>query len=178
MHRPTELTIRVNDVRDLFRVHEFDPFSDDVETLGSIDAMAQLPHLVSQLKYVRLHVVVPAERFGAETEATVRRAFGRYCAYMIAESRRKLAAMRWVGIRTFFVGLFFFALSLAASTAVQRALFFPEPFRTLASESFIVAGWVVIWQPLDTLVQGWWPHWEEERTFRAISDIPLRVSAG
>jgi hypothetical protein len=33
-----------------------------------------------------------------------------------------------------------------------------------------------MWQPLDTLVAGWWPQWEEERTFKAISAIPLRVA--
>ena len=83
--------------------------------------------------------------------------------------------MRWVGSRTFLVGLFFFGISLAASTAVGRLLFIPEALRTLAAESLIVAGWVVIWQPLDTLVQGWWPQWEEERTFRALAALPLSV---
>jgi protein-S-isoprenylcysteine O-methyltransferase Ste14 len=80
-----------------------------------------------------------------------------------------------VGLRTFLVGLAFFGISLAASTAVTQMLWIPDVLRTLASESLIVAGWVVIWQPLDSLVQGWWPQWEEERTFRAIRSLPLRV---
>lgn len=175
--RPNEVTVRVNDVRELFTERAFDPFNDDAEAIGSIARMAQLPHLVSQLKTIRLRVLVPAGTLTPQTEDQVRRALHRYCAHMIAETRRKLAAMRWVGVRTFLVGLIFFGISLAASTAVGRALFIPEGLRTLASESLIVAGWVVIWQPLDTLVQGWWPQWEEERTFRAIGALPLRVEA-
>jgi hypothetical protein len=176
MAHSTEVTVKVNDVHELFREHEFDPFVDDAEQIGSIAAMAQLPHLVSRLKEIRLRVLVPAETLTPQTEARVRRALARYCAHAIAEARRKLAAMRWVGLRTFLVGLVFFGISLAASTAVGRLLFIPEGLRTLASESLIIAGWVIMWQPLDTLVAGWWPQWEEERTFKAISAIPLRVA--
>jgi hypothetical protein len=171
----TEVTVKVANVRDLFRDHEFDPFEDDVESVGSIAQMAQLPHLVEKLRELKLRVLVPAASFTPQTEGDVRRALRRYSAHMIAEARRKLAAMRWVGVRSFLVGLIFFGISLAASNAVGRMLFIPEGLRTLASESLIVAGWVVIWQPLDTLVQGWWPQWKEERTFRAIGALPLRV---
>jgi hypothetical protein len=171
----TEVTVKVNDVRELFREREFDPFEDDVETIGSIARMAQLPHLVSKLRELKLRVLVPAAGFTPQTEAQVKRALHRYAAHMIGDARRKLAAMRWVGVRTFLIGLTFFGISLAASAAVGRMLFIPEELRTLAAESLIVAGWVVIWQPLDTLVQGWWPQWEEERTFRAIGALPLRI---
>jgi hypothetical protein len=173
----TEVTVKVKDVRDLFRKHEFDPFADDLDAIGSIAEMAQLPHLVSKLREIQLRVLVPRDALTAQTEAQVRLALRRYSVHMIAEARRKLAAMRWVGIRTFLVGVVFFGISLAASSAVGRMLFIPEGLRTLASESLIVAGWVVIWQPLDTLVQGWWPQWEEERTFRAIGSLPLHVEA-
>lgn len=174
--RPTEVTVKVSDVRELFSERAFDPFSDD-EGIASIAGIAHLPHLVSQLNDLRLRVLVPASVLTPQTETLVQRALAQYCAHMIAQARAKLAAMRWVGIRTFAIGIVFFGLSLAASTAVARALFLPEGLRTLASESLIVAGWVVIWQPLDTLVQGWWPQWQEERTFRALSALPIRVDS-
>lgn len=173
--RPNEVTVRVSDIRELFAERRFDPFNDDVEAVTSIGQMAQLPHLVSKLNTIRLRVLVPAGEITPETERQVRRALERYCKHMISEARRKLAAMRWVGVRTFLVGLVFFGISLAASAAVARMLWIPDGIRTLATESLIVAGWVVIWQPLDTLVQGWWPQWEEERTFQAIGALPLRI---
>jgi hypothetical protein len=174
--RSNQVTVKVSDVRQLFATRDFDPFEDDVETIGSVARMAQLPHLVSQLQNTRLRVLVPASTLTAQTESQVRRALERYSVHMVGEAQRKLAALRWVGLRTFLIGLIFFAVSLAASTAVARMLFIPEGLRTLASESLIVAGWVVIWQPLDTLVQGWWPQWEEERTFRALGELPVTVA--
>jgi hypothetical protein len=176
-HRRIEVTVQVNDVNDLFRERAFDPFTDDVGTVPSIAAMAQLPHLVSSVDRLRLRILLPGEQLAPQTEARVKRALLRYCYHMIAQARRKLSAMRWVGVRTLGVGLLFFAVSLAASTAVQRALWIPEELRVLASESLIVAGWVLLWQPLDTLVSGWWPQWEEERTFKAIRAIPVSVHA-
>ena len=174
-HRSSEITVQVRDVAELFREHEFDPFSDEIGGVPSIAAVAQLPHLVSRLKTLKLRILVPQEQMTPHTEARVKRAILRYCAHMIAQAQQKLAAMRWVGIRTLLIGLAFFGVSLVASTAVQRLLFIPESLRVLASESLIVAGWVVIWQPMDTLVQGWWPHWEEERTYRGLSTIPVSV---
>jgi hypothetical protein len=173
--RPKQIEIELDDVHDLFAEHDFDPFADDVGTIPSIARLAQLPQVVSQLRTARLCVLLPARSVTPQTEAQVQRAYQRYCAHSIAEARRKLAAMRWVGLRTFLLGLVLFGVSLAASTSVGRLLFIPEALRTVIGESLIVAGWVVIWQPLDTLVQGWWPQWEEERTFRALSAVPLQV---
>lgn len=175
--RAGEIAIAVNDPRELFREREFDPFNDDIESVSSIARMAQLPHIARRLKGVTLRIVMPREVLAQFSEAAVRLALQKYCAHMIAEARRRLAAQRWVGLRTFAVGLVLFALSLAASTGVQRLLFIPEDLRTLASEALIVAGWVVLWQPLDTLVSGWWPIWEEERTFKSISEMRVTVQA-
>ena len=174
-HRSREVTVQVNDLHDLFRVRDFDPFTDEIESVSSIASIAQLPHLVSKLRTTKLRILVPREQLTPQTEARVKRALQRYCAHMIAEARSGLAAMRWVGLRTFLVGLVFFGVSLAASTGVQRLLWIPEELRVLASEALIVAGWVIVWQPLDTLVQGWWPHWEQERTFKTVSTMPLSV---
>jgi hypothetical protein len=176
-HQSTEVTIRVNDLGDLFRERDFDPFTDDVESLSSLAQIAQLPHLAPKLRTAKLQILLPQERITPQTEALVRHALQRYCEHMITEARRKLVALRWVGLRGLFIGVVFFGISLAASTGAQRMLWIPENLRLLVSESLVVAGWVVIWQPLDSLVQGWWPHWEEERTFKAMSAMQLSVHA-
>ena len=173
--RSKEITVKVNDVRELFAQRAFDPFADEPEGLESIAEMARLPHLVSKLDTIRLRVLVPSSTLTSQTESQVRRALERYCGHAVTEARRKLAALRWVGLRTFAIGIAFFGISLAASTAVNKMLFIPDALRTLAAESLIVAGWVLLWQPLDTLVSGWWPQWEEERTFRAIGAVPIDV---
>ena len=39
----TEVTVKVNDLRELFRERDFDPFADDGDTIGSIAEMAAPP---------------------------------------------------------------------------------------------------------------------------------------
>jgi hypothetical protein len=34
-----------------------------------------------------------------------------------------------------------------------------------------------MWQPMDTLIQGWLPIRQQERTFRAIDSMPATVEA-
>src|SRR5579863_3050364 len=140
--RPNEVTIKVNDIRELFAEHRFDPFADDDDTIPSIAQMAQLPNLVSSLDTVTLRVLVPASSLTPATEVQAQRALERYCRHMILETRQRLAAMRWVGLRSFAVGWFFFGLSLAAVAAIAKMLWIPADVRELASETLIVAGWV------------------------------------
>src|SRR5690348_3275902 len=112
--RPREITLALDDVSDLFRERDFNPFTDDPNTIRSLAAMAQTPNLVAGLSKSTLHVVLPAEKISPDTEQRLQRAMQRYCVHMVADVRRRLAALRWVGLRTSVVGISFFALSLIA----------------------------------------------------------------
>jgi hypothetical protein len=68
--RSTEVTVKVNDVRELFREREFDPFRDDAADLGSIARMAQLPHLVAKLNASKLRILLPEQSLTPETKNT------------------------------------------------------------------------------------------------------------
>jgi hypothetical protein len=174
LHR---VTISADDVGDLFRDRPFDPFQDEVGTLSSLAQLAELPQLARKLRATEVLVLVPPSQFSPDTEQRVRQALQRYCQHAIVETRRKSAAQRWVGWRSLLAGVFFFGLSLAAAAAIGRWTGVPENLRTLASESLIVAGWVVIWMPLDALVQGLWPYWRVERTYAALSAVRLTVKS-
>ena len=127
--RFTRVTISVDDPIELFRMHEFDPFTDDVDSVSSLAQLAQLPHLIKTIRTTELYILLPKERVTPQTQAQVRHALGRYCDHMVAEARRKLVALRWVGLRTMALGLVIFGIGLAASTAVGRLLWVPEGLR-------------------------------------------------
>lgn len=169
------VTIRVGDVRDLFRERPFDPFEDDVGTLSSLAQLAELPQFAGTLRTTEVVVLVPASHFTPGAEARVRRALQQYCRHAIVATRRTSAAQRRVGARGLLAGVIFFGISLALAAAVGRWTIVPESLRTVAAESLIVAGWVVIWMPLDALVQGLWPYWRVERTYEALAAVRLSV---
>jgi hypothetical protein len=41
----------------------------------------------------------------------------------------------------------------------------------------VIAGWVIMWQPMDTLILGWLPIRQQQRTFRAIGSMRATVEA-
>jgi hypothetical protein len=175
--RAAELTIHARTLAELFSERVFDPFTDDANELWSIAQIAQLPNVLSSLGRSRLRVLLPSEEVSPQTQTDVELAIGRYCCHKIAEAARQMAAWRRVAVSTFAWGLAFFAISLLLTTGLERAAFLPGAIRTLAIETLVIAGWVIMWQPMDTLIQGWLPIREQERTFRAIGSMRATVEA-
>jgi hypothetical protein len=174
---PAELTIRARELRELFCEREFDPFVDDANTLWSIAQIAQLPDVTSKLGTMRLRILLPSEDVSPQTQACVEQAIARYCSRKIADARLEMAAWRHGAVSTFLWGLSFFAISLLLTAGVQQTDVLPEAMRTLVIETLVIAGWVIMWQPMDTLIQGWLPIRKQERTFRAIGSMHATVEA-
>ncbi len=172
-----EIVVRADEPRDLFRTREFDPFAGDPASLWTIAQVAELGATPSALARMTLRILLPRDHVSPDSVAIVRSAIQRYCAHRIAEAKVGLLVWRRVAWRAFFIGFGFFVLSLAATAGVQHAGFLPEEIRTIAAETFVIAGWIFMWQPLDDLIQGWFPIRERERTFKAIGAMRLVVDA-
>jgi len=174
---PTELTIHARELRELFSEREFDPFVDDAGALQSIAQIARFPNVTSSLGKMRLRVLLPSEEVLPQTQARVERAIARYCSHKIAEARLQMAEWRHGALSTFLWGLAFFAVSLLLTAGLQQTDFLPDAIRTLAIETLVIAGWVFMWQPMDTLILGWLPIRQQERTFRAIGLMRTTIEA-
>ena len=174
---PTELTIHAREFRELFSEREFDPFVDDTDALSSIAQIARFPNVTSSLEKTRLRVLLPAAEVSSQTQTRVERAIARYCSHKIAEARLQMAEWRHGALSAFLWGLAFFALSLLLTAGVQHSGFLPDAVRTLAVETLVIAGWVILWQPMDTLILGWLPIRQKERTYRTIASMPTTIEA-
>jgi hypothetical protein len=174
---PTELTIHARELRELFSEREFDPFADDADALQSIAQIARFPNVTSSLGRMRLRILLPSVDVSPQTQTRVERAIARYCSHKIAEARLQMAEWRHGALSTFLWGLAFFALSLLLTAGLQHTDFLPDAIRTLAVETLVIAGWVIMWQPMDTLILGWLPIRQQERTFRAIGSMRATIEA-
>jgi hypothetical protein len=174
---PSELTVRARALGELFSEREFDPFVDDADAFGSIAQIARFPNVSSSPGKMRLRILLPSEEVSPQTQARVERAIARYCSHQIAEARLQMAEWRHGAVSTFLCGLAFFALSLLITAGLQHTDFLPDAVRTLAVETLVIAGWVIMWQPMDTLILGWLPIRQQERTFRSIGSMSATVEA-
>ncbi len=170
-----ELVVVAPEMRELFSQREFDPFTDETGTLWSVAQIEHLSDVVRDLAKMTLRISLPAPEVRPETETAVRSAIGRYCKHKIEAARLQMVAWRrgaWISV---FWSALFFALSLTATWLVQRAEFLAEPVRELAAETIIIAGWVIMWNPMDTLIEGWIPIRNQDRVYRAIDAMPVVV---
>ena len=162
---------------DLFSERSFDPLHDDAGSLWSVAQIARLPDVPSKLEGARLRVLLPASEISPQTQMQIERALARYCAHEIADARMRLAVWRRRAGILLLWSLGFFAVSLLLSAGVQQATVLPEAARTLASETLVIAGWVVMWLPMDELIWGWLPIRDRQRMFRAIGSMRITTEA-
>lgn len=73
------------------------------------------------------------------------------------------------------IGLVFLGLCLFASQWVVR-LVTEGVLASLLRESFAVAGWVAMWQPMQIYLYDWWPLRQQESVFRRMSRMPVTVT--
>lgn len=172
-----ELTIHAPKLQELFSEREFDPFIGNPDTLASIAQVARFPNLTSSLATMRLRIMLPPEEVSPQTQARVEGAIQRYCSHKLAELRFQMEEWRHEALSTFLWGLGFFAISLLLTAGIERAGLLPDAIRTLAVETLVIAGWVIMWQPMDTLILGWLPIRKQERTFRAIASMRTTIEA-
>ncbi|HEY1681253.1 MAG TPA: hypothetical protein VGF98_06440 [Candidatus Tumulicola sp.] len=174
---PPELAVCAPALRELFSEREFDPFVDDAGALQSIAQIARFPNFASNLAKMRLRVLLPLEEVSPQTQARVERAIAQYCSHKLAELHFQMDEWRHEAWGTFFWGLGFFAVSLLITAGIERTGLLPDAIRTLAVETLVIAGWVIMWQPMDTLILGWLPIRKQERTFRALAAMRTSIEA-
>ncbi|MDX9750361.1 MAG: hypothetical protein RBT71_04695 [Flavobacteriales bacterium] len=73
------------------------------------------------------------------------------------------------------IGLAFLFACLAVITYVLPAD--DHTFLSFLRESLYIAGWVAMWQPMQTYLYDWWPIRRRRRTFEKLSTVPVEVVA-
>jgi hypothetical protein len=124
---------------------------------------------------VTLAIVLPADKVTPQVERGLKRAVARYCETGIARSEQELASVHRDGWRTLGLGLIVLALFLGLSEWVLRTKLPHELRDFFGNGLFIVAAWVGLWYPLDTLLYSGNPLRHERKLLRAIAELEILV---
>lgn len=89
----------------------------------------------------------------SEADALIRRLHA-WCRARIASNRDIIRLSRRFGARVLAVCIGVLGVLLALAWALQQESLFgpPGPVRTLGAEALVIAGWVVMWRPIELLV--------------------------
>lgn len=95
----------------------------------------------------------------------------------------RLAEQRQLGLRRLFargraslaIGVLFLAVMLLLAKLSGR---FNGPIAPLVRESFVIAGWVAMWRPLEIFLYDWWPIRADLKLYRRLATMRVEVARG
>lgn len=170
-----ELRLPLSHPNELFEPPEFDVANGVPPGDAGIDQIRrELNHRALRIP-VRLVLEMPADHATSHIERRIKLAIERYSQTGIQRVERELGALYREGWQTLLIGAALLAASLLASTEILSsgaAKTFKDFF---GNGLFLVAAWVGMWWPLETLIYSPRPFRHERKLLRAIGSMEIHV---
>ena len=177
MGAPTasELGIRVDRLDALFQETSFAP------TRPHLDPGPALDHLMRRVDLrrmapgtpVRIHLA--SEQVTPMLQSTAAAAVKVFSERRAQELRATVRAMRRAGRRALFLSLCFLATAVTLSLTLTHFEPLPAPYNDLFGEALVVAGWVLLWRPMELLFYEWIEPWRDARNYERLAQLPLEL---
>ena len=174
---PTEtatIQVRIHELRQLFNSIDPSPFRErdlDPDCEEFIVSWARELPVDQPLRVeIRVDRERPAPELLADVEPAVRSHFAREASLQNLRRRRLVREVRL----SLAIGLASLGLCIGAATFVPT-----ERLGTageILRESLIIAGWVVMWHPLEVLLYGLWPVVRERRLLERLAAAQIELS--
>lgn len=169
------IEVRVNELKQLFNAIDPSPFRErdiDLDAEEFIVGWAREAHTDAPLGLL-VHLERPA---GPPDEAAMLRdAVHEYFAHRADVTRRRLRQLFRIGRTSLLIGLVFFGAAVSLGQLIARALE-GQRMGSLIGEVMLIGGWVAMWRPLEIFLYDWWPILAEERLYRRLAAMPVRIA--
>ncbi len=173
---PASVTLRLNDIHDLFAMPRHNVFQDNYLPLAGIDQIAL------NMKFARprygLHVtlILPAtDNQTTDQQADIQAAIERYCNARLHYLALELKARKISTVRSLQGGLVILGISLALAAAITQIEGIADWLRMLLSNTISIFGTVALWSPTDAFLFGLKPLYNDIRVYSAIRDMTFEV---
>jgi hypothetical protein len=168
--------VRVEQMQQLFNSMDPSPFRQrdlDPDCEAFILGWArELPADHELLLEIQLASADPAEIDRHPIEPAIHAHFAREAGVQGQQLRARLGETR----RNLLIGIVALTACLAGATYLPPAGAVPA-FTTTLKESLVIAGWVAMWHPLESLLYGLWPVVRERRLRERLARAHIKVTA-
>lgn len=171
-----EITLHLDDIQYLFA----DPEPGSEMFVSGMDYLYSDIKTFSRRENFRITIVLPQEKITEGPMDKTREKMKRYCQFKIEENEKELIALRHEGFNALRVGITALvvclalaaALTLAAKSGINNIL---AGLLAIVGQSFVIAGWVAMWQPAEILLYDWWPFRRDIRIYHQIADADIVI---
>ena len=174
--RTHEITLHLDDIRELFLAPEMDPFT------GRSHAESGMQRMISQLRArprgaVRARILLPPSQLAPDLESRCRKALQSYCDTRIGLLTDQSRSMRREGYATLARGSLFLAACVLGARIAEEPNYLPAILARFLNEGFVIAGWVALWYPLDSLLYLRWPVHRDRQLYEALKTMEMSFIA-
>ena len=166
------MEMAVRNVGNLFNSLDPAPFREKDLDEGAVEFIVSwaLEHPIDKPLSLRILVKEwPAQDPGP----MVREAVRNYFAYREKLVRLEFAQLMKRARTSLFIGLFCLGFCTAMVNYVLAGK--EGTWMKVLSESLVIAGWVVMWRPLELYLYDWWPLRDKRRLYDKLSNMPVEV---
>lgn len=173
--RSGTIQVRVGELRQLFNSMDPSPFRERDLDPDCEEFILSWAREFPPDKPLRIEIHVereyPSSEVLAQVEPAVRHHFERDASLQALKYRRLAREGRF----SLLIGIA--ALMACISTATLAPFDLLGTFGEVLRESLIIAGWVVMWHPLEVLLYGLWPVLRERRLLERLANAEIVLSA-
>lgn len=171
---PVRLEISLRSVHQLFNSLDPSPFYDrDLDTHAEnylVSWAQELPRDAPLSLSLQLAEPPPV----LDTPQWIEAAVQHYFSERARLKRAELHGLLRQGRMSLVIGLVFLGVCLLLSQWSQN-LALSGVLASLLRESFLVAGWVAMWRPMQIYLYDWWPLRQQATLYRRMAKMPVTV---
>ncbi|MGQ0549896.1 MAG: hypothetical protein ACT4PY_09565 [Armatimonadota bacterium] len=170
-----ELTLRLQDIHDLFTPPALTPFSDGYHEHS---LKAGVEHILGELYAhpsagrINLTVLLPEDRITPGLHRETQQAIERYANARITAARHEVNKVWYQGTRALPVAVVGLLILIQGSLPLMEARSY---WLQVLGNGLNVAGWVAVWFPLDALIFQVWLSRQEKRAYRVLQNTQVAV---
>jgi hypothetical protein len=127
-------------------------------------------------KPLEIIIHLPPAEVSAETEDSLKKAIKNHFSYKKLLAEIELRRLLHQGRTNFFIALIFLflcILTIRLLSTLEGSL-----VNTLFSEGLLIIGWVAMWEPINTILYGWWPIVHKRNIYQKIIDTDVSIGTG
>lgn len=168
------IQVRIRELRQLFNSIDPSPFRERDLDPNYEEFIVSWARELQPERPVRVEIRVEGDRpsasLRADVASAVRGHFARSASLQELRRRRTLRE----GRISLLIGLVALVACMGAATLVPTETLGPSG--EIVRESFVIAGWVVMWHPLEVLLYGIWPVVRERRLLERLATAEVALT--
>jgi len=174
--KPYEISVRVNNLTQLFHSLDPSPFRDRDLTPQAEDFITGWAEAAPKDTPLQITVSVPQSEAESELALQTPHAIQKFFEYRARQKGHDLAELFREGRRSALVGVPLLIVCILLSEYIQSRLEQPALIG-LVGQSLLILGWVANWRPIQIFLYDWWPIRRKRKFYERLATAEVRIDS-